>query len=69
MSERLEARARQMTARRIGEILDDLMAADLPPGLSAERVDGGVAIQGRGLLRRLAYDARLRAIGPTARDG
>lgn len=69
MSERLEARARQMTARRIGEILDDLMAADLPPGLCAERVDDGVTIQGRDLLRRLAYDARLRAISQTARGG
>ena len=67
MIERLEARGPALGARRVAAILDTVAAAELPAGFSAERADGAVVIRGPGLVRRLAYDARLSAIGLIAR--
>lgn len=65
MFERLEARARRAAAARAagiaGEIADRL-AGELPRGISAEAVSGGVRISGRAVKRRLALEPALRAM-------
>lgn len=66
MMARLLARGREIGARRaneLGALLEQAAVDELPPDLSAERIEGGVAIAGRGLARRLLTDARLRGIG------
>lgn len=65
MMERLQQRARTIAARRVEQLvtaLGDAADAELPLGLFAERRGDGVAIGGRGLVRRLAFDARLRGL-------
>lgn len=69
MIERLERRGLTLGRRRVAEILDAVAAAELPEGLWVERGDDAVSIRGRGLARRLAFDARLSAIGLVARQG
>lgn len=52
-------------ARRAAEVVDALVAtaeAELPPGLTVERMDDGVGITGRSLAQRLAFDGRLRGL-------
>jgi hypothetical protein len=45
----------------IGRAVDALLAAaeELPPDVQVERLDQGIRLSGRGLLRRWAEDARL----------
>ena len=65
MMDRLLARGRAIAVRRTAELIDALVEAteaELPPGLAVERRDDGIAIAGRDLARRLAYDARLRGL-------
>jgi hypothetical protein len=64
MSERLGERVRRAAERRAAERADGLaraLAARLPAGVSSARTGAGVALSGRGLKRRFALDARLRA--------
>lgn len=63
MSDRIEAIAR----RRVEAALSGIAAADLPPGLSAVREGDAVVIRGRGLVRALALDARLRGLAGAGR--
>ena len=51
---------RRCRARRAA--LAERLAAELPAGIAAEPVDGGVRITGRGLARRFALDPALRWI-------
>jgi hypothetical protein len=58
--ERLLKSARQVAEARAGAVADALAARALPPGIRAERSDGGVTLSGRGLKRRYVRDATLR---------
>jgi hypothetical protein len=57
-------------ARRTGEVraearrqqLAAALAAELPAGIEAAKVDDGVELTGRGLRRRLALDPELRSL-------
>jgi hypothetical protein len=69
MIEQLEARGAALAKARVAAVLDRIAAAELPPGLVAEREDGAVVIRGSGVARQLAFDARLSAIGLIARGG
>ncbi len=55
-------------AERI-DALAEAAAADLPGDLRVERIADGVAIHGPGLVRRLAFDARLRGLTLGLRSG
>lgn len=57
----LARRADAIAARRVAEI-SDALADDLPNDLAVERLDDGIAIRGTGLVRRLAFDGRLRGL-------
>lgn len=63
MFERMEERARRWAERRAGmkavEIADR-MRAELPRGIEAEAVDGGIRLSGIGLKRRFTLEAALR---------
>jgi hypothetical protein len=67
MSERMERHAAALGARRSAAILDALTAAELPAGVTAERSDDSVVIRGPGLVRLIAFDARLAGLGLAAR--
>ena len=56
--------AERIAARRVSAIADALAdaAGDLPRELAVERLDDGIAIRGPGLVRRLAFDGRLRGL-------
>jgi len=59
------ARGHGLVARRVAELTDALVEtaeAELPPDLVVERQADGIAIGGRGLVRRLAFDPRLRGL-------
>lgn len=57
----LVGRAEAIAARRAAQIRDAI-ADDVPSDLAAQRLDDGVAIRGPGLVRRLAFDGRLRGL-------
>lgn len=61
--ERLIAKAKALGATRVQQVSDQLMAADLPQGVRAERSDEGVTLIGKQLRRRLLDDAQLRSFG------
>lgn len=66
MMERLLARGREIGARRMEELtalVEQAAIEELPPDIRVERTNGGVAILGRRLMRRLLSDARLRGLG------
>lgn len=66
MMERLLARGREIGLRRARELValvEQAAIEELPPDLGVERVDDGVAVAGRRLMRRLIDDARLRGLG------
>ena len=66
MFERLMERGKQLGERqRMQSIarLAERAGADLPSGIGVEAVEEGIVLIGRGLLRRMLGDARLRAIG------
>ena len=65
MFERLTERARRAAERRAKTRADALareLEERLPPGIACPRGAEGVALVGRGLKRRFALDARLRAL-------
>ena len=65
MFETLTERARRSAERRAKARADALargLEERLPPGVSCLRSAEGVALVGRGLKRRFALDARLRAL-------
>ena len=57
--ERVRAAAERRARERVLELAEQ-MRADLPSGVEAEAVEGGVAVTGRGLRRRFAMEERLR---------
>jgi hypothetical protein len=63
IAEGLEVRARALgerRARRVKSALADAMKAEAPAGVRIEEVAEGVALVGRGLIRRWAIDPALR---------
>ena len=56
--------AERRATARVSAITDALIdaAGDLPGDLAVERIREGVAIRGPGLVRRLAFDGRLRGL-------
>ncbi|MDB5685367.1 MAG: hypothetical protein JWM75_3065 [Sphingomonas bacterium] len=65
MMARLTKRAQQIAERRTIELIDLLVEtaeAELPADLTIEREVQGIAIRGRALARRLAFDGRLRGL-------
>lgn len=62
MSGRIESLAATLAARRVEAALSAIAEAELPAGLSAVRDGDAVVIRGRGLVRALAGDARLRGL-------
>lgn len=59
------ARARKIggeRAAKLAEALAETAAAELPPDLTVERAAGGIVIRGARLIRRIAYDGRLRGL-------
>lgn len=73
MFERLMERGQQFGERRKIETLARLerrIGKDLPSGVGVEAVEEGIVLIGRGLLRRMLSDVRLRGIGFLAKgDG
>jgi hypothetical protein len=63
MLDNLEARmldlAERMAARRMSDV-SARIEAELPRGVSAARVTGGIELSGRGLKRRFALEPTLR---------
>jgi hypothetical protein len=59
LTARVTRRAREMAARR-AELIAEALAAEPLPGMRAQAAEGGVALSGRGLRRRLANEPRLR---------
>lgn len=57
--ERIARRARAR-AILLAQALREAAAAELPADLTVAETDRGIAIAGRGLARRLAFDAALR---------
>jgi hypothetical protein len=46
--------------RTVAVALAEAAEAEMPPGLSVERREDGIAIAGRGLLQRMAFEPGLR---------
>lgn len=70
MMERLLARGAAIAAREadfMAELIEQAARDELPPDVGVERIDGGVAIFGRGVLRRFLFDARLRGLAMLAK--
>jgi hypothetical protein len=68
--ERIEARVVRAARRRAAERADQLaerLGTELPRGVSATRVAGGVRLSGPGLARRLSLDPALRWISERLR--
>ena len=62
-AERLKAKAAAMAERRAEQMREQLMAAELPQGVHAERSGEDVTLIGKNLRRRMLEDARLRNFG------
>lgn len=63
MFERMMDRAARRAERRAKEAAMELaerVRAELPPGVEAEAIEGGVRLAARGLKRRYALDPALR---------
>ena len=61
MFERVLRRGEAKAARRARE-LAGLVAAEVPDGVAAEVVEGGVVLSGRGLRVRMATEGVLRSL-------
>jgi hypothetical protein len=61
MMERLLKHGQQIGEARAEAAVDAYLARPLPPGIAAERTSTGITLSGRGLRRRYARDAALRA--------
>lgn len=62
----LKERAAAIGARAVKNVIRDIVdtaQGDVPPGVTVEAQDDGVALIGKRLRQRLISDARLRAIG------
>lgn len=62
-ADRLNAKADALGERRAEQLREQLMAADLPQAVRAERSGEGVTLIGKNLRRRMLDDARLRNFG------
>ena len=64
MRDLVGGRVGRIAARRVSALSDALAEAarDLPDDLMVERLDDGVALRGPALVRRLAFDGRLRGL-------
>lgn len=70
MFKRLTERGKQLGERRRMQSIARLAEradADLPSGVRVEALENGIVLIGRGLLRRMLSDVRLRAIGLLAK--
>lgn len=61
MMERLLKRGQAIAQASVEAAVDARLARPLPPGISAERIDTGIMLSGRGLRRRFVTDATVRA--------
>ena len=61
MMERLLKRGQAIAQDAVEAAVDARLARPLPPGISAERIDTGIMLSGRGLRRRFVTDAAVRA--------
>jgi hypothetical protein len=62
-TERLTAKAEALGAARVQQVIDQLMATKLPPGVRAERRADGVTLVAKNLRRRMLDDVQLRSFG------
>lgn len=62
MMERLLKRGQAIADERAEAAVDARLERPLPPGISAERIDTGIMLCGRGLRRRFVTDAAVRAL-------
>jgi len=65
MMERLVARGAAIAAREadiLVALIEQAAREELPSDVGVERIGDGVAIFGRGLLRRFLFDVRLRGL-------
>jgi hypothetical protein len=61
MMEQLLKRGQAIAQARVEAAVDARLTRPLPPGISAERIDTGIMLSGRGLRRRFVTDAAVRA--------
>ena len=61
MMERLLKRGHAIAQDAVEAAVNARLARPLPPGISAERIDTGIMLSGRGLRRRFVTDAAVRA--------
>ena len=59
--DRLLARSTELARARVARVSDQLVHVELPNGIFAERIDGGVALSAKRLRRRIIDDVRLRS--------
>ncbi len=62
MMEQLLKRGQAIAEERAEAVVGTLLARPLPPGISAERIDTGIMLSGRGLRRRFVTDAAMRTL-------
>ena len=62
MMERLLKHGQGIAQARVEAAVNARLARPLPPGISAERIDTGIMLSGRGLRRRFVTDAAVRAL-------
>ena len=63
MLERLTVAGERRAAKAVAQTVARLAAMPTPPGVTAEPVEGGVLLSGRGLRRRTLGDPKLRNFG------
>ena len=59
--DRLLSRSTDLARARVTLISDQLAKVELPRGVLVEPIDGGIALSGKRLRRRIVDDVRLRS--------
>ena len=63
MLEKLTVAGERRAAKAVTQTIIRLATTPTPPGVTAEPVEGGVLLSGRGLRRRMLGDPKLRNFG------
>jgi hypothetical protein len=63
MLEKLTAAAERRAATAVARQIERLAKTPTPPGVRAEPTDGGIALTGKALRRRMLTDPKLRNFG------
>ena len=63
MLEKLIAAGEHRAVDKVNRTITHLTAIPTPPGVTAEPIDGGVLLTGKGLRRRMLDDPKLRNFG------